>query len=103
MSSIMRRRSGETFSAEEFMAMLRLQHEADCLSSHRTERSLRPHPSAGHGAEPPYRASGLVLRPERVLGTSQQQTSNLKKADVRASSSERVKHGASWAAFARSA
>ena len=24
--------------------MLRLQHEADCLSSHRTERSLRPHP-----------------------------------------------------------
>ena len=26
------------------MAVLRLQHEADCLSSHRTERSLRPHP-----------------------------------------------------------
>ena len=24
--------------------MLRLQHEADCLSPHRTERSLRPHP-----------------------------------------------------------
>ena len=39
--------------------------------------------------------------PERVLGTSQQQTSNLKKADVRASSSERVKHGASLAAFAQ--
>lgn len=47
--------------------MLRLQHEADCLSSHRTERSLRPHPSAGRGAEPPYRASGLVYARESVL------------------------------------
>lgn len=45
------------------MAVLRLRDEADCLSSQRTKRSLRTHLLAYYGPKPPYRASGLVLRP----------------------------------------
>src|SRR6516225_7975346 len=82
MSSIMRRRSGETFWVEEFMAVLRLRDEADCLSSNRTEQSLRPHPSAGHRSKSPYRASGLVLRPEPAIQGSRFQTLEKRKADI---------------------
>jgi len=50
--------------------VLRLRDEADCLSSNRTEQSLRPHPSAGHRSKSPYRASGLVHRPRAVTITA---------------------------------
>jgi hypothetical protein len=60
MSSIMRRRSGRRSESRSPWRCSGLQDEADCLSSQRTKQSLRPHPSAGHGSKPPYRASGLV-------------------------------------------
>ena len=47
MSSIMRRRSGEIFSGESFMALLRLRDEADCLTVQHTKQNLRPQPSPG--------------------------------------------------------
>src|ERR1700733_8569012 len=42
MSSIMRRRSGEIFSGESFMALLRLRNEADCLTSQHTKQNPGP-------------------------------------------------------------
>jgi hypothetical protein len=44
MSSIMRRRSGEIFSGESFMALLRLRYEADCLKSKLTKQNPRGQP-----------------------------------------------------------
>ena len=63
------------------MAVLRLRDEADCLSSNRTEQSLRPHPSAGHRSKSPYRASGLVPRPGAVLRLPQERPLAQRKAD----------------------
>jgi hypothetical protein len=40
MSSIMRRRSGEIFSGESFMVLLRLRYEAEYLMSKLTKQSL---------------------------------------------------------------
>ena len=64
------------------MAVLRLRDEADCLSSNRTEQSLRPHPSAGHRSKSPYRASGLVHRPISVSGAARKQTVRTAVADI---------------------
>src|SRR5208283_2531248 len=61
--SIMRPRSGEIFSGESFMALLRLQTRriaSPCNIRNRTsDLSFSRTPKRNH----PYRASGLVLRP----------------------------------------
>jgi len=53
MSSIMRRRSGEIFSGESFMALLRLRYEAECLTSQHTKQNLRGQPIANLRSKPP--------------------------------------------------
>src|ERR1700677_4107226 len=53
MSSIMRRRSGEIFSGESFMALLRLPDETDCLTVHHTKQNLRPQPPLGPSTKLP--------------------------------------------------
>ena len=64
MSSIMRRRSGEIFSGESFMALFLSRNEAECLTSKHTKQNLRPQPPSGVRSKSPYRASGLVHRPQ---------------------------------------
>src|SRR5208337_4499348 len=53
MSSIMRRRSGEIFSGESFMVLLRLRYEAECLTSQHTKQNLRGQPIANLRSKPP--------------------------------------------------
>src|SRR5450631_1965877 len=64
MSSIMRRRSGEIFSDESFMVLLRLRYEAECLTSQLTKQNLKGQLSTDANRTHPYRASGLVPRPQ---------------------------------------
>ena len=60
MSSVMRWRNGEIL-LEEFMVLLRVTDEADCLNCQATEQSLSAHLPARRRIEAtPYRASGLV-------------------------------------------
>src|ERR1700736_3790370 len=66
MSSIMRRRSGEILSGESFMAQFLSRNEADYLTSKHTKQSPTPQSSLGVRSKSPYRASGLVLRPQAV-------------------------------------
>src|ERR1700677_2335318 len=66
MSSIMRRRSGEIFSGESFMVLLRLRYEAECLTSQHTKQNPRDQPPTYTDRSYPYRASGLVPRPYPV-------------------------------------
>src|ERR1039457_1894052 len=53
ISSIMRWRSGETLRGESFMALLRLQNKADCLTSQPTKQSLKPQLSSNPQSELP--------------------------------------------------
>ena len=53
ISSIMRWRSRETLRGESFMALLRLQHEADCLTSQLTKQSLKHQQSSKPKSELP--------------------------------------------------
>ena len=74
MSSIMRRRNG-LMRVDESMALLLSCCEADCLvPQHKQNRSLSysPPPSAA-----PYRASGLVLRPEAEVAIAKKRTPKL--------------------------
>jgi hypothetical protein len=72
MSSIMRRRTGETFlfGFERLMTLLRLRYEADCLNSQHTKQRNGA-PSACSPAGPqrshPYRASGFVHWPMATM------------------------------------
>lgn len=63
------------------MAVLRLQDEADCLSSQRTE-NLRAHPPAGHRSKSPYRASGLVLRSFSDSDRAPHESFTARKAEI---------------------
>src|ERR1039457_7473241 len=49
----MRWRSGETLRGESFMALLRLQNKADCLTSQPTKQSLKPQLSSNPQSELP--------------------------------------------------
>src|SRR6202790_1008563 len=53
MSSIMRRRSGEIFSGESCMVLLRLRYEAECLTSKLTKQNPEGQPCCQPRPKPP--------------------------------------------------
>lgn len=64
MSSVMRWRSGLALAWKEVMIGLLLENEADCLIRQHMEPRGRPLPDAPAFDHSPYRASGLVRRPD---------------------------------------
>src|SRR6202021_1315489 len=80
MSSIMRRRSGEIFSGESFMVLLRLRYEAECLTSQLTKQNLRDQLSTTADRSHPYRASGLVHRPNPDIYERQLNSGSITRA-----------------------